>query len=155
MLNWIRRRLIARRRAIFAYWDGQRLVKDDPMRIFRALLVHPEFDWKTHPQLVDDYDRNPETHRERNITLKAVCDVFQVQSLCPEIPTGLTEDELLQLLWNFSAYCNQKKRMPNPSPTPPESTDSESSKPVAESPTNSCSDCGSTPVESSYAMPPR
>ena len=31
MLNWIRRKLINRRRAIYTYWDGRQTVKADPM----------------------------------------------------------------------------------------------------------------------------
>lgn len=145
MLNWLRRRLINRRRAIFTYWNGQRLVSNDPMRIFRSLLTHPKFDWNQHPQLIDDYGRERESHAEREIVLDAIRDVFHVTAYDPDTGKGLTEEETLSLLWSFTHYCNSKKKSGNPSPTPPRSSEPmPSSEPDLgdEFPTMPCSDCG-------------
>ena len=152
MLNWLRQKIMARRRSIFTFWDGRKIVSDDPMRIFRALLAHPKFDWNTHPHFIDTYGRDPKSHEDRETVLDAVCEVFGVQRFHPETQAGLTEEELLSLLWAFTSYCDKKKASTNPSPTPAESMGRDTSGEPC--PTPNSLDSGSMSAELNFETPP-
>lgn len=136
MMNWIRRKLITRRREIFAYWNGVRLVRADPMPIYRGLMNHPKMEIDNHPQLIDADDGS------REIVLRAIREVFGVDEYDNETEEGLIESETINLLWSFFAWCNSKKKPTNTSPTlsepaekpsPEHSVENSTTKPPSES----------------------
>lgn len=145
MLGFLRRWYINRTRAIFQYWDGRRIRRIDPMAAFRALVAHPEFDWESHPDLIDTGD-----DEATDITLGAVRDVFGVQAYKGELSAGLTEAETISLLTDFVVYVNALKKNINPSPISPPPTGPDCS---GDSTTKPSVDCGSTSTESNCAAP--
>lgn len=149
MLNWLRTKLINRRRAIYRYWDGKRFRRADPMVLYRSLMSHPKFDLSTHPQFID------ENQEDRDITLSAIRDVFGVKAFDGLTGEGLTEEETVQLLWAFVSYCTAKKKSVSPSPTSPPATESNPSGPQREElDTTSPLDCGSTSPDPKSVSPP-
>ena len=144
--NWITRKLIDRRRRLFAFWDGQRTVRMDPMVIIRRLSEHETYD----PENDFKRLRNPSSKaRGKAIAYLAgvVRDAFQL----PEFDgkTGLAELELLNLLNSFNKQMDALKK--NMQPTPESSPSTAASGTPADSPsetsTSDTSASGSTSTE--------
>ena len=100
--NWLRRRSQTRRRAVFRYWDGRRYSCADPLQVYRALSTHAEFDWSTHPKLVDEED-----HDATVLTVSTMREVFKVPAF---EDGGLTEAECIALLVDYVAYLTRLKK---------------------------------------------
>lgn len=123
LLNWIRRTLSNRRRAIFRFWDGTRWRAIDPMVAYRGLDAHAEFSWEEHPLLIEaaldgQLATDPGVTRVAwealGITAAAVRDVFAIPVF--DGRRGLTEEELLNLLCDFSEYVRGVKKNISPPP---------------------------------------
>lgn len=142
ILNIIRKWFYNRERAIFTYWDGQRVRSIDPAVAYRALNSHTEFDWATTPALVDAPD-NKMSMDALGISADAVRDAFDI----PAYQDGryLVEGELFGLLHQFVEWMDALKKNISHSPISPEPTEPESSE--SESVTNADSPCGSTSTE--------
>lgn len=135
-LNWIRRRLADRSRAIFRYWDGARWRRIDPFLAFRRLSTHATFDWETDPALIDFADKHTASECADK-TVRAVREVFDVPLF--DGSRGLTEAELIELLGQFTAYVSDAKKNIAPSATLPPPTGSESSENSTMQPASACS----------------
>jgi hypothetical protein len=138
MLNLIRRWFNNRNRAIFRFWDGQRIRRIDPLLAYRRLDTHPEFDWSTHPEMIDGDDERLSSEATE-ITARAVCEVFGVRPF--DGSRGLTEQECIGLLIQFVQYLTALKKNGNTSPTSVPSTESQ---PPADSESRENSDSTST-----------
>lgn len=112
MVGWVRR-LFRRRndRRLFRYHDGNRWRRIDPLVATRALGSDPEFNWETHPPLVDKGDIEA-----IRVTANAVRRSFDVQAYS-EDGGGLTEGESIALLLRFAAYTDSLKKSIDRSPT--------------------------------------
>lgn len=104
MLNWLRRIIRNRRRAIFVYWDGLRIRRIDPIAAFRALKTHPTFDPDTHLALADLGDLDA-----IKVTLEATRDVFGITAFTDKTG-GLIDDETLALIGDFFEYLASLKK---------------------------------------------
>lgn len=138
-LNW----RIARSRAIFHFWDGQRRKSLDPMLIWLKLKADPEFSIDKHPGLIDLGDDESQL-----IGVRAVQRAFGVKDF---LQGGLTHLESLNLLAGFFEYLATQKKSINPTQTLLPPTESPPSEP---STTNAASDSGRTPAEPSSASQP-
>ena len=142
--NLFRKWIQNRNRAIFHYWDGSKYRTIDPMVAYRELDLHSEFDWETHPLLIDPPEGESADTRlsveAMGITADAVRTAFHVPLY--EDGRGLTEGELVNLLTEYAEWMNALKKNTRPLPISPEPTEPESSE--AESDTNVNSVCGST-----------
>lgn len=145
MLNWIRRKLYERNRAIFTYWDGQRLRRIDPLAAFRAIRAHERFDIDTHLDLA-----NGGIDEAIQVTLEATREIFDVREYADGV--GLTIDETMNLIGSFVYYLNALKKNGSPRPISPEPTAPESSVANCET-TNALSDSGSTVSEQNCGAP--
>ena len=110
-------------RDIFRFWDGEEDRGIAPLRAYRALLAHPDFDWEVHPGLIDQMDSEDAHLRDMAIqaselTVQAVRDVFGVRPWTDQTP-GLTESEMISLLIGFVDYLVGVKKNTSPSPTSP------------------------------------
>lgn len=119
MLNWLRRILINRQRAVFRFWDGAKMRRIDPMVVYYALCEHPEFDWEKTPLLID-VDDTQIMLPAMQMTAAAVRSSFLVGSL---EQGGLTDGECVQLLTAFNRYMLALKKSASPLATSPESTE--------------------------------
>lgn len=118
------------------------------MVAYRSLDSHDEFDWETHPLLIDPPDDAPAPDTRisveaMEVTADAVRTAFDVPLY--ENGRGLTEGELVSLLTVFTVWMTALKKNTRPLPISPEPTEPESSE--SESDTNANSLCGSTSIE--------
>lgn len=104
-------------RLIFEYFDGSRIVKADPMVLWRGMADHEKFNMETHPELIDAGD-----WEAYQIMLDAVREVFHVGpystvsytgDLYCEIPHGLTETETMNLWAEFSGFLEDIQKKTN------------------------------------------
>jgi hypothetical protein len=133
--NW----RINRQRLLFPYWDGSRKRLGDPLRIWRTITTDSTIDLEAMAPLVD-LNREPAT----SLMLAAICRAFGVEKFDQDTNTGLTDWEILRLLWSLESYMLALKKNINPGQNLPPSTDSASST-VPDAPsedTNSSSACG-------------
>jgi len=128
-------------KAIFQYYDGQRVRYGDPFAIWRALTQDPEINLdRIAPE--DDSGHEPETSQFLSLLRR----VFDVKPFDEASGAGLTDWQTLNLVGHLRAYTVQVKKNSRPGPTSPPNTDSVSStgqEPQNE-PTNACGDCTST-----------
>ena len=121
LFAWLRnrraRRANERARLLFQFFDGSKLRRVDPMRVWREICADKEFNLQTMCELVDKQEE-PET----TYCLNCLCRVFAVERYDDATGTGLTDGQLLNLLVDFEDYLDrlQKKTRPGqilPSPT--------------------------------------
>lgn len=110
-------------RIIYQYWDGEKLVRADPMTIYKKVMGKSK-------ELLDAIKTdNPETfaaNHDRRVN--AIKEVFGVKSLDEK---GLSELEMAELLNHFLDYCVLIKRdAPNLTSHPPKATPTPSPGPV-------------------------
>jgi len=124
--NLIHRRIARRRRELFAYFDGRRLRRLDPLQVHIALELHPTFSW-------EDFEMVRAGHADKTkVYLEAICDIFDVTLYTPDTWFGLTGAECLDILADFMEYCDEVKKNIDPGPTWRQPTAQESSTPVPE-----------------------
>lgn len=119
MINLVRRWFANRNRQIFSYWDGRRVRKADPLVVYRKLDNDPEFDWETHPEMIDSGEDGL-ADNAMEITANAVKRAFNVEPF--DGAKGLTENECIGLLVQFVDYLTALKKNGNTSQTTPAST---------------------------------
>jgi len=142
-------RRLFERRNIFRYWDGRRYRRIDPWSAYRATIDYPGWNWDDIPKLIA---MEAVDEASLNIKLDAIQtaanmarSVFNVR---PVAERGLTEEECLALLWQFSAYVFSVKKNGRQPQTSPVSTES-----PQEPATSVDSVSGSTGSESGPEMP--
>lgn len=136
-------------RQIYVYFDGERLVKSDPMVLHKRVMdVGPELS-------VDMKVAYSEMKGSKDAHDKMVQKIRGIFSIKRYEDGGLTERECIELLDHFLYYEDVQKKTWNPPPTPPTATPP-SSPPSSEGgpPTPSSTDSGSTGEGSSTSEPP-
>lgn len=125
---WMRRRKEAKTRAIFEFWDGSNFRKIDPWRAYREIAADKKFNLETHLDFVQ-IGQEPET----GDCLACLMRVFGVARYNEKSKRGMTDGEMLKLLYDLSEYLDelQKKTLhgqtssaPTDSPPQPVSQDS-------------------------------
>lgn len=119
--RWREKRRIEKSRQIFEYWDGAAWRHGDPFRLWRGLLAHPKLNMDT---MLNAVDRGEEP--ETTITVEAVCGLFGLHRLNPMTGKGLTDDQIIDVLFKLATYFDTQKKTSNPgltslSPTVPSS----------------------------------
>jgi len=149
--RWFSRR--EANRDIFRFWDGHKVRGVDPLRAYRAMLAHPEFDWELHPTLIDQMDSDNAGQRNiaiaaSEVTIRAIRDVFGIRAWSNK-SRGLTEAETIALLVSFVEFLVGVKKNGNPTPISPEHMVPQPSptSSTGEFPTSASLDSGSTPTE--------
>lgn len=141
MFAWLFR-LFTRRNdpRLFVYHDGHRWRRADPMRLYRALAAHATYRPDVTPVMADAGDAEALA-----TMLQAAQDVFGVRPFDETTGRGLTENEQLDLMIDFAAWLESKKKSMPTSPTSSVTTAASTS---PGSPQTSNSDCGSMPTVS-------
>lgn len=129
--------MIDKKRSIFAFWDGRRLQRVDPLVVYRQLSLDPEFNWDEDPKLIDSGDEKMSLAAMQR-TASAVRRSFGVGEY--DGRQGMTEAECVQLLVTFCEAMQTLKKNTSLSPISREPTESGSSD--VESATKSASACG-------------
>lgn len=107
--QWRERRRIEKSRKIFEYWDGAAWRHGDPFRLWRGLMNHPKLNMET---MLDAVDRGDEP--ETTITVEAVCDLFGLHQLDTATGKGLTDDQVVDVLFRLATYFETQKKTSNP-----------------------------------------
>ncbi len=139
---WRRRRQEAKIRAIFEFWDGSNFRKIDPWRAYREIQADAKFNLESHLDFVQ-LGQEPET----GDCLACIMRVFGVSKFDGKTGRGLTDGEMLKLLFDLSEYLDalQKKTLIGPTSLPPTTDSIPAVSPDSQpSPTNSPSVSGST-----------
>jgi hypothetical protein len=97
-------------RGIFTFRIGPQTYRVDPVAAIFTLKDHPDFDWGKDPIAADNGDK-----AAMNRTMQAVADAFGLLGLDKG---GATIAERMQLLLEFSAWCDAQKKSIEPSPMP-------------------------------------
>jgi len=163
-MTWVKRwaeRRRQRARGLFKYHDGTRTRRADPAEIWRKLLNHPEMAFEEMLPLAEQG-----TMPEREIVIKALCEVFDVKQYDDATQTGLTEWEILQLVGDFDEYLDWLKKNTSPqrmpwqllvygqSSSPPSSTPEAPAADTSSSAGSPPTPTGSTPVEPTSSSEP-
>lgn len=124
---------------IYRYFNGERMVSADPMRLWLDLQEHPEYNAEVHASLVDQGDVEA-----TQVATKAVRDVFGVRSFDPHGRKGLTLGEQISLLTDFYLYLEEQKKTLESTLISPPNTEASTSTGSASETTPSMSDSGAT-----------
>jgi len=119
MLNFARRWLFNRNRFIFAYWNGQKIVKGDPMVLWRSLQQHEDY-------REDDFKLIQVEALRNKIIGKLSGVVREVFNIKPAEEGGLTELECLDTLRAYIEYSGFQKKSGEETQTLPSTTEQES-----------------------------
>lgn len=111
-------------RSLFRYNDGFNDVYGDPLEIASTLDTDPEYSPNKHIPLLEAGGR-PGGEAWKVLT-RAVRRAFKLPSFDHTTGEGLTDQEALELFWEFSTYISGLKKNIDPSVMPPESTDATS-----------------------------
>lgn len=132
-----------RERKIYSYYDGSKVVKADPMVIFKKIMDKaPEISIEMSVSTSISKDAS----KAHNDLIKRLRGIFNIKSL---EEGGLSEAESIELFDHFMSYIDEVKKNSRNSVTP--SVDSKASKSSSEEspPTASSSESGSTEREPS------
>ena len=121
LLDRIRARRSRRQRDLFVYFDGKRTRQIDPMRVHIELDCHPEFRW----DLGNAVDQG-ETEATQTV-LKATREVFGLEAFDELTGRGLTAQETLAVLYQYTEFIEIVKKKYSPGPTSPPLGEPESS----------------------------
>ena len=136
-----------RQRDIFAFWDGKRDRKADPLAAYRALKADPDFNIDVDTELVASAGDLESSAKMANAVRRS----FGV----PRFEDGgLTESECNTLFWAFMLYLNEKKNTDEPPLTSPEPTESTSPIESSATITKHSSESPSILTEPSPVSPP-
>ena len=143
-------------RLIYSYWNGEKIVKADPMVLYKKLVtIGPDLE----ADMLGARSKSKKAMEYHDGVIKKLRNLFGVKSF---EEGGLTEQETLSLYDHFQDYVGVIKKNGNPSATSQEETSpdtSASTPPSTEGsstpspPTPSSSDSGSTEKESSTNSP--
>lgn len=93
-------------RKIFTYWNGEKLIKDDPMTLYyRMLEVGPTLFIDLQVAMMPMND-SKDSHEKALVKMRSI---FNVKKLTPDQP-GLGDIELFDLFNQFSNYINDLKK---------------------------------------------
>lgn len=144
------------RREIFAYFDGEKKRRADPMVLLRGVITHKEFNLERHLPEIAEGDLNA-----TDICVRMMREIFDLEEFDDGV--GLTERETVDLFWNFVGYLDSLKKSTSEMPTLQQPSDQEFSPPPSEeSPTSNSLESPSTsdepvqdkPLESSVPSVP-
>ena len=135
-------------RFIYRYNNGQKVVRADPMRLYKAVMqVGPELEIDIKVSKSPSKDA-ANAHQQALLKLR---DIFAVK---PLEEGGLTEIETFRLFDHFMAFCGVQKKSSSPPPTSPDAPSPPTPPSPAEGPpTPKPSDSGSTASDSSSEKP--
>lgn len=135
-------------RRIYQYWDGTRMVKEDPMVLWKRVMDKgPEIS-------IDMKVARSISSGAREAHDKLLKNVREVFSLKPFGEGGLSEWDALDLLDHFLTYCGMVKKNSNPSATSSSSSVDSPTSSGEGPPTPPSSDSGSTGSECTSDVPP-
>lgn len=103
MFNFVRRWLFNRNRFIFVYWNGQKIVKGDPMVFWRSLQQHEDYREDDFKLIQVEGLRNKIFGKLSGV----VRDVFGIKTA---EEGGLTELECLDILRSYIEYSGFQKK---------------------------------------------
>ena len=147
-----------REREIYEYFDGDKLVKADPMVIYKRIMARGQ---EISVDITVARSPMKGADKAHDSLIKKIREVFNVKPLSEG---GLTEQETMDLFDDFLVYVDAIKKNTTPPPDLPEETSPSTSSPTApfggesSAPapdTKSSSDSGSTSSETSSAPPPQ
>lgn len=118
MPNWFIRWMFNRHRDIFSYFNGQRVVKGDPLVLWRALHQHEDY-------AESDFKLLKAPALRDQIIAKLAGVVRQVFAVKVPDEGGLTEMECLDLLQSFILYAGLQKKSTGQTQTSPSTADQE------------------------------
>lgn len=137
-------------RAVYEYFNGKKMVRDDPLEIYRRLMnVWPILQSNLNAaSTVSKF-----ADRAWDEALSQLRGVFRVQ---PVVDGGLTSSELQDLADHFVVWCDRVKKNLRPLRTsfPPVPASTPVSSGDVGSATSSSADSGSTAAEPSTGIPP-
>jgi hypothetical protein len=107
--NWIIRKLTARRRNIFRFWNGRRYATIDPMVVFRKLSDNQEFS-EAHDLKQLEYANTTSRLQAYGHIAEVIRDAFSLPVF--DGNSGLTETELVKLYRLFQAAMTTLKKKP-------------------------------------------
>jgi hypothetical protein len=119
MFNFVRRWLFNRNRFIFVYWNGQKIVKGDPMVFWRSLQQHEDYREDDFKLIQVEGLRNQIFGKLSGV----VRDVFGIKTA---EEGGLTELECLDILRSYIEYSGFQKKSGEEIQTLPSTTEQES-----------------------------
>lgn len=137
-------------RGLFAFFDGRRWRRVDPLEITRAFFTHPKFDWDETPNLLAGGNAFEQAHVLGQIA-RATREVFGIKEASAG---GLTDQECFTLFGRFRQYMGDVKKNGKLFPTSSDSRESESTAwEDLPNPTRPGGVYSSTPSEQSAAPP--
>ncbi len=137
-------------RAIYSYFDGAKMVRADPVVLYKELMAVRGDLWQDSKVAHSTLVKAEDAKRAHDSLIGTIRGIFKVK---PLEEGGLTESEAYSLMDHFLSYTDRVKKNSNPSPTPSTPT-GDSSSTSAEGPTTPpSSDSGSTENGSSSAAP--
>jgi hypothetical protein len=107
MFQWLRRLVWNRRRLIFRFYNGSKVVAVDPITIATALHEHKEY----LPKHLEDAAKG-DVEAQR-IVANTACEVFGV-SRFDGYKSGMTVAERIDLMFKFDTYLLALKKNINP-----------------------------------------
>lgn len=119
LTRWFRRGpYLADERQIFTYWNGQRQVQADPLRLWRRVMAHAD-ELRIAVKLANSISKSADQGAQE---LARLCrEAFAI----PEPPDGLdaagtlTDDEVFGLFHRFMGYADDLKKKSKTSSTLP------------------------------------
>ena len=118
-------RRLSERRNIFRFWDGRRYRRVDPWTAYRATLDYDGWNWDETPKLIaQDGEEEAMLRLKLDAIQTAVDMVRKVFGVRPVDQRGLTEEECIALLWQFSSFVFAVKKNGRQPQTLPASTES-------------------------------
>ena len=141
-LKWWRNRRRNKKRLLFHFWDGEKIRRADPFRLWRDLQNDPTVELDAAIPASERGDE-PETTQ----LIEAVAKAFGVERWNGENETGLADWEILDLMGYLSVYLDELKKKYSPGLTSPPPMVSQSSigQPAPDVGTTLSSDSPSTP----------
>lgn len=145
MFSCIRRWVWNRRRLIFRFYNGSKVVAVDPITIATELHEHKEY----LPKYLEDAAKG-DVEAQR-IVANTACEVFGVTRF-DGYKSGMTVAERIDLMFKFDTYLLALKKNINPLLIPQTSTAS-TSQGFKQPTTSDMSDCGPIANEACYEPP--
>ena len=157
LFGWFRRKDVydvyhPGERMIFAYFDGTKEVKADPMELYRKLMEEgPELqaDLSVATSTIAGMEKGASAAQ-----FEVVEKVRRIFTIKPYKEGGLTEIEAIDLLLMFFAFCGAVRKKSNRSPILPSSSADSKTSSAAAPLTDKPLDSGSTDSAPSTAEPP-
>ena len=115
--SWMERRRL-RGRGLFRFFDGRRYRHVDPLRMWREVEHHSEFNLETMPEAVAVRDE-----KASEAFYAAMCEVFGIERFDDSTGRGMTDEEIMGLLVDLSEFLGAVKKNIDTGPISPADTD--------------------------------